>query len=192
MPQNSQQGILGYHLVNSSLPYAWRVWYADPDGGYGVGALNLEIWEYPDLQGGGPCCRRRFRIETTYPSTTFSINPVSLDAQNRLHAYGFINISDSALKSRIRPLEEGTLEKVRSLQPVLYRWKGDTRQQLGFIAQKTHAILPEVIRPNHTLMGIDYAALTAILYRSVQELSCKIEDLENAIQLLEKDLAKYE
>ncbi|MCS7188196.1 MAG: tail fiber domain-containing protein [Bacteroidia bacterium] len=191
MPQDGQQGILAYHLSNSALPYTWRIWYSDPDGGYGVGPLNLEIWEYPDQWGGGSCCRSRFRIVTTYPSVNYSSLPVQIDNQNRFIAYGYSNISDASHKIGVRPLES-TLQHVRSLNPVIFHWKGTPHAQIGFIAQEVQRIFPEAVRvdTSSSLLAVDYPALISILTRAAQELSKKIEELEKAIQGLGRELSE--
>lgn len=49
--------------------WRWRWFTADPDGGFGVGPRNLELWEYPTGDGTGLCCRQRLVIEDSYGRT---------------------------------------------------------------------------------------------------------------------------
>jgi len=57
---------------------------------------------------------------------------------------------------------------------------------VGFIAEEMNEIIPEVvIWENGQVDGIDYAYLTAVLTRGVQELDLKIEGLEERIAALE-------
>jgi hypothetical protein len=55
-------GLIGYELANSSAGDYWRMYLADPDGGFGVVPRSFEIWEYPANLGSGGCCRPRLRI----------------------------------------------------------------------------------------------------------------------------------
>jgi cell division protein FtsB len=59
---DGNQGLIGYNLTNSSAGGTWRMYLADPDGGFGVTPRSFEIWEYPANSGGGFCCRARLRI----------------------------------------------------------------------------------------------------------------------------------
>ncbi|MGC8851787.1 MAG: hypothetical protein ACP5PR_01650, partial [Minisyncoccia bacterium] len=56
------QGLVGYQLANSSAGGTWKIYLADPDGGFGVTPRSFEIWEYPANLGTGGCCRARLRI----------------------------------------------------------------------------------------------------------------------------------
>jgi hypothetical protein len=59
---DGNQGLVGYELRNSSTDDYWRMYLADPDGGFGVTSRAFEIWEYPANLGTGGCCRPRLRI----------------------------------------------------------------------------------------------------------------------------------
>jgi len=59
-------GLVGYELVNTSAGGLWRMYLADPDGGYGVVPRSFEIWEYPANLGPGGCCRPRLRILSSH------------------------------------------------------------------------------------------------------------------------------
>lgn len=61
-PGDANPGLMGYELVNTAAGDAWRMYLADPDGGFGVTPRSLEFWEYPAILGPGGCCRPRFRI----------------------------------------------------------------------------------------------------------------------------------
>ncbi|MCS6789833.1 MAG: tail fiber domain-containing protein [Bacteroidia bacterium] len=187
MPSDGQQGILAYHLRNSAIGYSWYLWYGDPDGGYGVEPLCLEIWEYPDQWGGGTCCRGRLRIVTTYPTDPYTRAPVVLDALNRFHAYDYITLSDERLKTQRKPLESA-IGQIQLLRPVLYYWKNAPTTQIGFIAQEVQQIFPAAVRNHGEALGIDYAAMVSLLTRATQELMQKIGELEREIHLLEQEL----
>jgi hypothetical protein len=59
---DATHGLVGYELTNSSAGDTWRIYLADPDGGFGVTPRAFEIWEYPANLGSGLCCRPRLRI----------------------------------------------------------------------------------------------------------------------------------
>jgi hypothetical protein len=59
---DATEGLVGYELANPSAGGIWRIYLADPDGGFGVAPRSLEIWEYPANLGTGDCCRPRLRI----------------------------------------------------------------------------------------------------------------------------------
>jgi len=59
---DGNHGLVGYELRNSSTNHHWRMYLADPDGGFGVTPRAFEIWEYPANLGTGTCCRPRLRI----------------------------------------------------------------------------------------------------------------------------------
>ncbi|GIV26079.1 MAG: hypothetical protein KatS3mg026_1771 [Bacteroidia bacterium] len=191
MPSDGQQALIGYHLVNRSLNYAWRIWYADPDGGFGVGARNLEFWEYPDLTGSSTCCRPRFRIANTY-GNTYPPDPVVLNADNSFTAYGYTTISDERLKTHIVPLREAS-GNLLALRAVRFRWKDEPSGpiKLGFLAQSVQAELPLAVQnPTGEPIGIRYNALVAYLTKAVQDLAKKVEELEQALDQIEKENAR--
>jgi hypothetical protein len=54
MPEgDGTPGLIGYELRNSSAGGYWRMYLADPDGGFGVTPRSFEIWEYPANLGTG-------------------------------------------------------------------------------------------------------------------------------------------
>jgi hypothetical protein len=63
MPEgDGTPGLIGYELRNLSAGGYWRMYLADPDGGFGVIPRSFEIWEYPADLGTGTCCRPRLKI----------------------------------------------------------------------------------------------------------------------------------
>ena len=54
-------------------------------------------------------------------------------------------------------------------------------KNLGFVAQEVMDVLPDAVHGSEkTLYTLDYKAITALLVKSVQELSAKVTALENA------------
>ena len=97
--------------------------------------------------------------------------------------------SDKDLKKNIVDIPDGSLTLVNQLKPKTYKWKasqnlGDATKT-GFIAQN----VAEVFGTNESVatgtdgnedMGINPVGLIAHLTKAVQELSAKVEALENA------------
>jgi hypothetical protein len=92
-------------------------------------------------------------------------------------------ISDSRLKENIEPLSVGLLE-VLQLNPVTYNFKSDDTKanQVGLIAQEVLEIIPEVvgvpIDETNGSYGINYAGLTPILVKAIQELKAELDALK--------------
>jgi len=87
-----------------------------------------------------------------------------------------VNPSDAALKENVVDITYG-LAAVNQLRPVSFEWKGDRADgltHLGLIAQEVEPIIPDIF----TDCGLRSDELIAVLIKSVQELSARIEVLE--------------
>ncbi len=93
--------------------------------------------------------------------------------------------SDVRLKKNIRPLEDGMLEKIKSIQPVRYNYKTepDNVEHIGFIAQDVETVFPEFVRaPNADgFRTLDYSRITSILVKCISELQKQIDDLKSKV-----------
>jgi len=111
---------------------------------------------------------------------------------------GAIHTSDRREKENIDALTYG-LDEILSLRPVSYTWtkRPFEGQQVGLIAQEANEIIPEVVwTPEENFemdedgqwvpvevtedsrMGINYALLTPVLIRAIQEQQVQIEALQ--------------
>ncbi len=85
------------------------------------------------------------------------------------------NDSDGRLKKEIRKID-GALEKVSKLRGVTYEWKNtekhESGRRMGFIAQETDDIIPEVVdySKENDHYSMQYAPITALLVEAVKEL----------------------
>ena len=90
--------------------------------------------------------------------------------------------SDERLKESIWESPYG-LDAVLEMNPVTYRWKDKSKgeqTELGFIAQDMQAIVPEVIGENSDgMLSLDYPKLVAVMAKAIQELTARVEELEN-------------
>ena len=94
--------------------------------------------------------------------------------------------SDRKLKDNIKSLENNTLEKVLQLNPVRFTLKDDAekKEKIGFIAQEVEALYPEYVMVSVDNDGeetryLDYSQMVSILCKAIQELTKKVEMLEN-------------
>ena len=93
--------------------------------------------------------------------------------------------SDIRLKKNINDIPYG-LGEVLQLRGVEFDWKEkrDGKHDIGVIAQEIEKIIPEVVQESKDLnsdtmyKSVDYGKLTAVLIKSIQELTERIEELE--------------
>ena len=86
--------------------------------------------------------------------------------------------SDISLKENIKPLKS-KLEIISKLNPVSYNKIGQKEKELGFIAQEVEELIPELVfESKEGVKSLAYARMTAVLVKSIQELSAKLEALE--------------
>jgi hypothetical protein len=102
-------------------------------------------------------------------------------------AVSYITSSDYRLKHDIAPMT-GALAKVALLKPCTYKWKVDGSDGEGFIAHELQAVVPDCVtgtkgavdkegKPQY--QGVDTSFLVATLVSAIQELTARLEALEN-------------
>ena len=121
-------------------------------------------------------------------------------AYANIYAGSYTNASDYRIKENVVGLDDGALASVLALRPVKYRIKkieGDeqeNRTEIGFIAHEVQEHIPEVVigekdavdgGGNEQHQGVDYAKLTAVLAKAIQEQQAIIDTLTNRITALE-------
>ena len=90
--------------------------------------------------------------------------------------------SDASIKRDVDDLKYG-LETINKLKPRSYHMRNhetDDDPQIGFVAQEIKEIIPECVSGEEGRMGIGYGRLNAVLVKAVQELSQKIDHLEQS------------
>jgi len=116
---------------------------------------------------------------------------------------GWTDASDERLKTSIAPIENA-VDKLNTLQAVNFKWKyGSEERQaknnIGLLAQEVYEVFPEAVdhhdlddfelidhptiegtKQSQGAWGIDKSKLIPVLVKAVQELSAKVEALENA------------
>lgn len=108
--------------------------------------------------------------------------------------------SDERLKTNVHALPQGALDAVNNIKTVSYEFKGSPapdvtdappsdmtygpfrkNQYMGVLAQQLEEILPSVVftsRDANNTRSVDYARLTVVLIKAVQELTAEIEQLK--------------
>ena len=128
-----------------------------------------------------------------------SAEDMRLENDGDLHVEGDViayssTISDKRLKDAVETIPNA-LDKVKALRGVEYTWNKGHREgqrDLGLIAQEVEEVLPEIVREKKMpLMDdseekyktIDYEKVVGVLIEAVKELSNKVEELENKLNV---------
>ena len=99
----------------------------------------------------------------------------------------YVTSSDYRLKENIVPMEKG-LERVNKLKPVKFNWKNDGTISEGFIAHEVQeagwneGVIGE--KDSEEMQMVDYAKLTPLLVKAIQEQQEQIESLQQEIEVL--------
>jgi hypothetical protein len=95
--------------------------------------------------------------------------------------------SDKRLKKNITTIDN-PLSKVLKLRGVSYEWLDEAKpgKQIGFIAQETLEVLPEVVTgTEQTTYSMQYAPITALLVEAIKEQQKVIDELRTKNSKLE-------
>jgi hypothetical protein len=108
----------------------------------------------------------------------------------------FIAGSDLSLKQDIKPMPQ-LLDKLMRLKPYSYYYKDSKafakNRSIGFIAQDMESIFPELVYDmDGGLKGLNYAGLSVIAVKAIQEMNPIIEKQKEKISALESRIAKLE
>ncbi len=126
---------------------------------------------------------KNFYIKTL-PSAA-AANIVYYDSTNGRLSYG-LPPSSKRYKHDIR-IYEMDLNKIKKLKPVKFKWNKNTatpnKEDFGLIAEDVYKVFPELVAlgPKGTVESVDYAKLSVILLKAVQEQQKEIEDLKAKI-----------
>ncbi len=190
------------------LYHRWRVYgqgYKEvmtltADGNLGIGTNNpaapLHIKQTRPNQG--------IRLDEAWEDGTLTGSFFHIDFDNYrnivfYHENGkgqFMNVngawiqnSDRSLKEDIAPLH-GTLSKVLQLNPVSFKWRQGTHENIGFIAQDVEQIFPNLVSSsiieNAPVKGLAYTSFGVLAIAALQELA---HTYEQRIVALERQLA---
>lgn len=122
-------------------------------------------------------------------------NNIVITANNNQYTFGpgtggSVSGSDERIKKNIVSMPDGALDTLNKLRPVKFDFKHEESNEsnhAGFIAQETDPIVPDLTVPPTSEdgnYGIDYAGFVPYLVKAVQELSAKVDKLENKLKEL--------
>jgi hypothetical protein len=95
--------------------------------------------------------------------------------------------SDYRLKENVAPMT-GALNTIAALKPVTYTWKADGSNGQGFIAHELQSVVPDAVTGEKDAVdkdgsikpqNVDTSYLVATLVSAIQELTARLEVLEN-------------
>ena len=146
--------------------------------------------ELKALAGGGVQMNTLFQFmsfNTTNGLANLAIEPNIGGSNNGelIFGYGFVNLSDKALKTNVRDLSEKELQETfDAVEPRMYDRIEGGKDQIGFIAQEVQATpLGERVcktknLDGRELMTLDYQKLNVVLWGVVKSLQKRVEKLE--------------
>ena len=187
MYQTSTQGNLGYVLHHIAGDGAYYVYG-------GRGAVNGSSWDwsqrhYPNQDGSYVEYRTSARAPIFYDrdNTGYYCDPASTTNLNALTCISLTETSSKRYKENIYSLGNA-LEKVVSLRGVHYNKKGNSKIEIGVIAEEVAEIAPEVVRfnPDGTADSVAYGRLSALFIEAIKEQQIQIEELKKEIDLLKQ------
>jgi len=165
-------------------------------------AFILDINEITNTYGGGIGLRTGGNSwEILHASTTnfwFNYNG-ALSGWISSATGAYTAVSDKRMKTNIKPMES-ILGKVMKMQPSRYEYNRNNPakiQSIGFLAQDVEPLFPEVVNKekleNDTsglgeIYGIDYAGLSVVAIKAIQEQQKIIEQQNADIELLKQQM----
>lgn len=95
--------------------------------------------------------------------------------------------SDRRLKQDIAPLSS-SLEKIKAVQGVSFRWKKDNRADIGVIAQDLEKVFPDLVmtNPESGFKAVNYSGLVPVLVEAIKQQQGQIDELKMEIAQLKK------
>ena len=123
-----------------------------------------------DLAVGGPFAQ----------TGSFFATSNDIQITGSLNATSVTETSALRYKKYVKPLRSQS-DNVYKLRPVHFKWKDNNRGDIGLIAEEVGEVYPELVSTgiDGSAEGISYTKLTAVLIKTIQELSARIDKLEN-------------
>ena len=100
----------------------------------------------------------------------------------------FNTSSDYRLKEDLQDFN--ALDLVDNITAYDYKWKDTEQRDYGFVAHELQEVMPNVVtgeKDGEMMQGVDYAKLTPVLLKAIQEQQEIINDLKSRIQILENN-----
>jgi len=115
-----------------------------------------------------------------FPFSGSALITGSLNVTGSAFVTSLTETSAKRYKKSIQSLE-AQLGNISKLRPVHFEWRDSNKGDLGLIAEEVQKIYPELVSIgiDGKAEGISYTKLTSVLIKAVQELTFRIEELEN-------------
>lgn len=123
---------------------------------------------------------------TAKGTTLFSVNDISTYIKN-LRYENISQASLASLKKNIKKIDNHCLDVIKNADVYEFNYnteEDDTKKHIGFVIGRGYKTPEEII--NNSRDGIDFGAVSSLLWKSVQEQQEIIEKLESRIDELEK------
>ena len=133
-----------------------------------------------------------YRAGTTLTALRF-MNGSGSTSYVACYGTSFTNSSDYRIKTDVQEVGS-VLEKVAQLRPLNYIKEGVIGREFGLIAHEAQAVFPDIVSGEKDavdedgdmeIQGIDYAQLSTILVKAIQEQQAIIESLTARVSALE-------
>lgn len=174
--------------------------------GIGASAGGLYVFTSPDDGAANPATYRLFinnsgdvGVGTTTPGEKLHVAGNIRASGNVFASCGILSCSDARFKTVVEPLCDA-MSMIRKLRPVRFDWRRNefpdrhfgSGTQVGLIAQELQQVAPELIgKDSEGYLAVDYARLTPILIRAVQEQQRTIDDQQSMIDHQHKQMASW-
>lgn len=165
----------------------------NPDSSDGAGPGNntgAKVYLFPYRHNGSVGQRRRYAA-IGYSATDHTVTFHSAERlpgmghtgynQVKIVAGGYITKSSEIYKDIHGEFEVPVLESIKKMKPYVFNYKGSPKAELGFILERN---VPKILQEGGEEIdgkGLNAYSLVAYLWKGVQELTEKIEELEKKV-----------
>ncbi len=102
----------------------------------------------------------------------------------------FSSTSDERYKKNIR-IFNNAIDSILKINGYRFVWKDNNKESIGFIAQEIEKEFPELVNTNKDgYKSVEYSKFTSIIIECIKEQQNKINNQEERIILLEKQINK--
>lgn len=134
---------------------------------------------------------KTFKITDVISGGSISIFNGNMTATGNMNAYNFVLTSDKRVKTHIKPLDYGNIDKVKWVQ---FEMKNDTlhRKRAGVIAQDLEKIFPEFVHTAKDSMQTKSVNYNDLLVVAVAKLQADMKETKEELKKANDKIAKLE